>query len=67
LGGGGGVWKKNFLQGYSEKQKNTCTNKLGGEEYPALVFGGEKMLQSSMVAGIDSTSPRRSAGLIFRD
>jgi hypothetical protein len=28
---------------------------------------GEKMLQNSMVAGIDLTSPRRSAGLISRD
>jgi hypothetical protein len=25
------------------------------------------MLQNSMVAGINLTSPRRSAGLIFRD
>jgi hypothetical protein len=38
-----------------------------GQKYPAPVFGGEKMLQNSMVAGIDLTSPRRSAGLIFRD
>jgi hypothetical protein len=38
-----------------------------GEKYPAPVFGGKKMLQNSMVAGIDFTSPRRSAGLIFRN
>jgi hypothetical protein len=55
------ILKKNFLQGYSE-QKNTCTNKLV-EKY----ILGEKMLQNSMVAGMDLTSPRRSAGLIFRD
>jgi hypothetical protein len=23
------ILKKNFLQGYSEQKKNTCTNKLG--------------------------------------
>ena len=38
-----------------------------GKKYPAPVFGGKKMLQNSMVAGIDLTSPKRSAGLIFRD
>ena len=64
---GGVILKKNFLQGYSEQQKNTCTKKLGGGDIlPKYLVGGE-MLQSSMVAGIDSTSPRRSAGLIFRD
>jgi hypothetical protein len=47
-------------------KKNTCTNKLGGK-YPAQVFGGKKMLQNSMIAGINLTSPRRSAGLIFKD
>jgi hypothetical protein len=26
----GVILKKKFLQGYSEQQKNTCTNKLGG-------------------------------------
>jgi pullulanase/glycogen debranching enzyme len=26
----GGDFEKKFLQGYSEQQKNTCTNKLGG-------------------------------------
>jgi hypothetical protein len=62
---GGGDFEKMFLQGYSERQQNTCTG--GGGKYPALVFGGEKMLQNSMVAGINSTSPRSSAGLIFRD
>ena len=62
------ILKKMFLQGYSEQQKNTCTNKLGGGgDFPALVFGREIMLQNSMVAGIDSTSPRNSAGLIVRD
>jgi pullulanase/glycogen debranching enzyme len=35
------ILKKIFLQGYSEQQKNTCTNKLG-KKYPAPVFGGEK-------------------------
>jgi hypothetical protein len=39
-------------------KKNACTNKLAGK-YPAPVFGGKKMLQNSMVAGIDLTSPRR--------
>ena len=64
--GGGGDCEKYFLQGYSEQKKiPTLTN--WGERYPAPVFGGEKMLQNSMVAGIDLTSPRRSAGLIFRD
>ena len=63
------ILKKMFLQAYSEQQQNTCTNKLGGGgKYPALVFGGGgEMLQNSMVAGIDSSSPRSSAGLIFRD
>jgi hypothetical protein len=63
------ILKNKFLQGYSEQQKNTCTNKLLGKIScrPAPVFGGKKMLQNSMVAGIDLTSPRRSAGLIFRD
>jgi hypothetical protein len=37
------------------------------EKYLAPLFGGKKMLQNSMVAGIDLTSPRRSAGLIFKD
>jgi hypothetical protein len=60
------ILKKNFLQGYSEQQKiSALTN--WGEKYPAPVFGGKKMLQNSMVAGIDLASPRRSAGLIFRD
>jgi hypothetical protein len=57
--------KKNFLQGYS-KQKNTW----GKNILPQYLVGKkcwEKMLQNSMVAGIDLTSPRRSAGLIFRD
>jgi hypothetical protein len=58
--------KKNFLQGYSEqKKKPALTN--WGEKYPAPVFGEKKMLQNSMVPGIDLTSPRRSNGLIFRD
>jgi hypothetical protein len=48
----------NFEWCYSE-QKNTCNNKLGGK-YLASVFGGK-------FAGIDLISPRRSAGLIFRD
>ena len=52
-GGGRVILEKKFLQGYSE-QKNTCTNKLW-KKYPAPVFGGEKMLQNSMVAGIDLT------------
>ena len=59
------ILKKNFMQGYSE-QKKCRTNKLW-KKYPAPVFGGKKILQNSMVAGIDLTSPRRSAGLIFRD
>ena len=61
------ILKKMFLQGYSEQQQNTCTGGGGGGKYPALVFGGEKMLQNSMVAGMDSTSPRSSVGLIFKD
>jgi hypothetical protein len=36
------------------------------KKIPALTNCGEKMLQNSMVAGIDLTIPRRSAGLIFR-
>jgi hypothetical protein len=67
--GGESEWvilKKKFLQGYSEQKKNTCTNKLGGNILPQYLVG-KKMLQNSMVAGIDLTSPRRSAGLIFRD
>jgi hypothetical protein len=63
-----GDFEKNFLQGYSEQKTiiPALTN-WGGGEYPAPVFGGKKMLKNSMVAGIDLTSPRRSAGLIFRD
>jgi hypothetical protein len=60
------ILKINFLQGYSE-QKNTCTNKLGKKISCLSIWWGKKMLQNSMVAGIDLTSPRRSAGLIFRD
>jgi hypothetical protein len=56
LRGGGCDFEKIFLQGYSEQKK-----------IPALTNWGKKMLQNSMVAGIDLTSPRRSAGLIFRD
>jgi hypothetical protein len=54
--GGGMILKKHFLQGYYE-QKNTCTNKLGGKiSCPSIWWG--KMLQNSMVAGFDLTSPR---------
>jgi hypothetical protein len=60
------ILKKNFLQGYSEQKQNTCTNKLG-EKISCPSIWWEKMLQNSMVAGIDLTSPRRSAGLIFKD
>jgi hypothetical protein len=63
--GGGGDFETKFSCKAMNK-KNTCTNKLR-EKYPAPLFGGKKMLQNSMVAGIDLTSPRRSAGLIFRD
>ena len=38
-----------------------------GGKYPAPVFGGGKCCKNSMVAGFDLISPRRSAGLIFRD
>jgi hypothetical protein len=60
--------KKDILQGYSEQKKIPALTNWG-KKYPAPVFGGrKKMLQNSMVAGIDLTSPRRrSAGLIFRD
>jgi hypothetical protein len=59
--------KKNFLQGYSEQKKIPALTNWG-KKYPAPVFGGEKnVANGSMVAGIDLTSPRRSAGLIFRD
>ena len=62
----GGDFEKNFLQGYSEQKKIPALTNWG-KKYPAPVFGGKKLLQNSMVAGIDLTSPRRSAGLIFRD
>jgi hypothetical protein len=38
-----------------------------GRKYPAPVFGIEKMLQNSMACRDRVNSPRRSAGLIFRD
>jgi hypothetical protein len=60
------ILKKKFLQGYSEQKKILALTNWG-KKYPAPVFGGKKMLQNSMVAGIDLTSLRRSAGLIFRD
>jgi hypothetical protein len=66
--GGGGDFENNFLQGYSEQNKYRHALTNWREKYPAPVFRGEKMLENSVVAGIDLTSPsRRSAGLIFRD
>jgi hypothetical protein len=61
---GGGDFEKKFLQSYTKKT-TALTN--WGKKYPAPAFGGGKKLQNSMVAGINLTSPRRSAGLIFRD
>jgi hypothetical protein len=63
--GVGDFEKKNSCKAILNKKIPALTN--WGKKYPAPVFGGEKMLQNSMVAGIDLTSPRRSAGLIFRD
>jgi hypothetical protein len=64
-GGGGGILKKKFLQGYSEQKIPALTN--WGKNILPQYLVWKKMLQNSMVAGIDLTSPRRSAGLIFRD
>jgi hypothetical protein len=57
--------KKNFLQGCSEQKMRALTN--WEKTILSQYLVGEKMLQNSMVAGIDLASPRRSAGLIFRD
>jgi hypothetical protein len=57
--------KKNSCKAILNK-KNTCTKNWGKNILPQYLVG-KKMLQNSMVAGIDLTSPRRSAGLIFRD
>jgi hypothetical protein len=61
------ILNKKFLQGYSEQKTIPgLTNwGQGGNILPQYLMG--KMLQNSMIAGIDLTSPRRSAGLIFRD
>jgi hypothetical protein len=49
------ILKTNFLQVYILRTKKYLHYKQtgGGGEYPAPVFGGEKMLQNSMVAGIE--------------
>jgi hypothetical protein len=60
---GGGDYEKHFLQGYSEKKIPALTN---WEKISCPSIWWEKMLQISMVAGIDLTSPRRSAGLSVR-
>ena len=61
------ILKKNFLQGYSEQKKIPALTNWG-KKYPAPVFGGKKnVAKQHRVAGIDLTSPRRSAGLNFRD
>jgi hypothetical protein len=59
-----------FEGGRADFEKTFWTKKIPaltncGKKYPAPVFGGKKMLQNGMIAGIDLTSPRRSAGLIF--
>jgi hypothetical protein len=60
------ILKKNFLQGYSEQRKiPALTNWGGGGNILPQYLMGEKVLQNSMDAGIDLTSPRRS--LISRD
>jgi hypothetical protein len=60
------ILKKNFLQGYSEQKKIPALTNWRKNILPQYLVG-KKMLQNSMVAGIDLTSPRRSVGLIFRD
>ena len=75
--GGGGDFQKTFPARLSQKDpgyedglfwaKKIPALINWGKKYPAPLFGGKKMLQNSMVAGINLTSPRRSAGLIFRD
>jgi hypothetical protein len=59
---GGGGFEKNSLQGYSEQQKIT-----GGKNILPRYLVGKKCCKTAWVAGIDLTSPRRSAGLIFKD
>jgi hypothetical protein len=44
------ILKKNFLHGYSEQKKIPALTNWG-KIYSAPVFGGEKMLQNSMVEG----------------
>ena len=65
-GGGGMILNKKFLQGYSEQKTIPgLTNwGQGGNILPQYLM---RILQNSMIAGIDLTSPRRSAGLIFRN
>jgi hypothetical protein len=58
------ILKKNSRKAILNKKIPALTN-WGGNILPQYLVG--KMLQNSMVAGIDLTSPRRSAGLIFRD
>jgi hypothetical protein len=60
------ILKKRFLQGYSEQKKIPALTNWGKNILPQYLVG-KKMLQNSMVARIDLTSPRRSARLIFRD
>jgi hypothetical protein len=61
-----GDFEKKFLQGYSEQKKIPALTNWGKNILPQCLVGN-KISQNSMVAGIDLTSPRRSAGLIFRD
>jgi hypothetical protein len=60
------ILKKNFLLGYCEQKKIPALTNWGKNILPQYLVR-KKMLQNSMVPGIDLTSPRRSAGLIFRD
>jgi hypothetical protein len=56
------ILKKISCKGYSEQKK--YLHLQAGEKISCPSIW---MWQNSMVAGIDLTSPRRSAGLIFRD
>jgi hypothetical protein len=45
------ILKKKFLQGYSEQQKNTCTNKLGGGDILPQYLVGKKCSKTAWLPG----------------
>jgi hypothetical protein len=49
--GGGVILKKNFLQGHSEQQKNTCTNKLREKISCPIIWLEKKCCKTAWLQG----------------